>query len=341
MLGFCLKHFVRGCCAATALGAGVWSAPAQSTAPSGTAPALVSGHPGGIGQPLPGIQPDTHKDRLSSAAQIRAPHSLLGGDGLDDSSPMPEAPANALEELLNRQPQKNWTEMTPEEIFGLPAPDKPTDAKTLKDKGRGGDSLPVESYLLQQRLAQTSLDNHLNSDQGWGHLENGPGLANKHLEALRNGSLVRSQTFGHQLENGQDNNGFSPNQDDGWLHGFVSPRQALPSAAQVADMEAFNELIHPPEPTAEMRNAALGGKYFAPATSQSDPNLQARPAGYNPAGASYVPLQSGVGLPKRLAPLPSITSGLSTPTVTPSWAPKPPPWTSDTPQLFVNPVRKW
>ena len=345
-MGFCLKHLVREFCA-VAVGGAVWwnvgSAPAQSTVPSGGAPAALSGADA-LGQQSPWNAPETSKNPLTSANQIRAPRSLFGGDDDGDDVPAQMPQVNALQQMLQDQRQKNWTEMTPEEIFGLPAPDKSADPKiSLKPNASSTDVTALEKYLLQKRLVQNGSTNLGAPSEGWNFLDDKTGLPDqKRAEELRNGSLAHSQIFDRLLGNAQDYRRNSlQGDDDAWNRVFVSARQSQPPQQQVADDDAFTQLIHPTEPTTEMRNAALGGKYFAPVVPPLDPNLEPRPVGYNPLGASFTPLTSGIGRPKRLDPLPGLTSGLSTPSLTPSWAPRPPPWTQDTPQLFVNPVRRW
>jgi len=62
----------------------------------------------------------------------------------------------------------------------------------------------------------------------------------------------------------------------------------------------------------------------------------------NPIGASFTPISSGIGRPVGLAPLPGITGPASIPAITtPAWAPQPAPWTSQTPQPFAIPQRKF
>jgi hypothetical protein len=345
-MGFSLKNVVRELCAIALVGAvwwGVGSAPAQSTVPSGGAPAVSSGSDA-LGQQMPWNAPGINKHPFDSANLVRAPRSLFGADDDGGAAPMMMPQVNALQQMMQDERQKNWTEMTPEEIFGLPAPDKSTDPKiSLKANASSTDVSALETYLLQKRLVQTGSTNLGAVNEGWNFLDDKAGLPDqKRLEELRNGSFAHSQIFDRLLGNAQDYRKNSlQNNNDAWNRVFVSARQSQSSQQQVADMDAFTQLIHPTEPTMDMRNAALGGKYFAPVVPPLDANLEPRPVGYNPVGGSFAPLTSGIGRPKRLDPLPGLTSGLSAPSLAPSWAPRPPPWTQDSPQVFVNPVRKW
>jgi hypothetical protein len=334
-MGLSFKKWVQVGCV-VAVGAAVCPAPAQSTVPTGT-PIIVSS-PEGDGQPPPWSATVARKAPFDSANQVQAPHSLLGGGESVDESPV--LPINPVPPWPPGQPQKNWTEMTPEEIFGLPAPGKSDLARTLKTGLEAPEASPLDQFLLQQRLTQTGSTNRSTPADGWKWFGDRPGFSDQDgADALRHGSIARPQgldRFFNDPVSGSRNSS-SANPEDAWPTVFTPPRPYQPTPEQVAANNAFYQSIHP----TEAKSPASGGRYMAPAAPVADPFLEPQPPGYNPAGASFQPLESGIGRPKGLAPLTTVYSRPSAPSAPPAWAPKPPPWMQDGPQLFVNPVRKW
>jgi len=283
--------------------------------------------------------PSSHDDRASSGNEIQAPHGVFGqdndNDAADSMTPLPLPPVNALQQMMQEH-KKNWAEMTPDEILGVKTTGQDTDslAATPDDTYHS----PLEKFLMEKRLAQTGTTNLLESPRdGWNFLDKDTGLPNEQrVEDMRNGTIVRSQILDRWLQNAQDFNP-SQNQDGDWARIFTAPQPEQQTVEQQADMAAFQHLLEPTVPSdAELKSAAQASILPAP-----DPDLNPQPVGYNPVGASYAPLVSGVGRPNGIAPLPTVTSGLQVPTAPASWAPQPPPWTVSGPQLYVNPVRKW
>jgi hypothetical protein len=287
-----------------------------------------------------------HRDRQKSKDDVQAPHDIFGSDNSEDQiAPPPPVQINALQDMLKER-QKNWTEMTPAQIPGVPEADQPADASSLDVRRREPDLSPLETFLRQQRLARTGTTNLPPGNEHLSFLDDRTGLPNElRLEEMRNGFIAHSAIFDRLLENAGGISGLAGQEDsDGaWAKVFVAPRQNQPNSQQVADMEAFVRLLQPAEPSADSKSPAAGLNYLSPVKPLTDPNVEPPRPGYNPAGASFQPLESGIGRPKRLPGLPTITSGLavpSAPTLAPG-APQPPPWMSDTPQLFVNPVRRY
>ena len=188
---------------------------------------------------------------------------------------------------------------------------------------------------MEKRLVQTGTTNLDVPNSGWDFLDKDTGLPDpRRLEAMRKGIIVHSQIIDRWMENAQDFNQ-SHDQDDAWARVFTAPQPDQPTLAQQADMAAFRQMLEPSSDTALRSEPKIAAHVFV------DPNLNPRPAGYNPVGASYAPLKSNIGRPNGIDPLPTATAGVQTPSAPPSWAPQPPPWTLTTPQLFVNPVRKY
>jgi hypothetical protein len=339
-MGLAIKNWVRVCCAVAA-GAVVCPAPAQNTVPTGT-PIIVSS-PEGDGQSPPWSATPTRKAPFDSANQVQAPRSLLEGSDSVDETPVP--PINPVQPWQQGQPQKNWTEMTPEEIFGLPAPGKTELAKVLKTGLEAPEASPLDKFLLQQRLTQTSSTNGSAAfGDGWKWFGDRPGFSDQEgPNALHKGALARPPALDRFFSSGVpgSKSGSSANPDEGWSEVFTPPRSYQPTPEQVAENKAFDQLIHPTEATSGAKNPAAGGRYEAPVAPAVDPFLEPQPPGYNSAGTSFQPLVSGIGRPKGLTPLTAVNSRPSAPAAPPAWAPKPPPWMQDGPQLFVNPVRKW
>jgi hypothetical protein len=105
-------------------------------------------------------------------------------------------------------------------------------------------------------------------------------------------------------------------------------------------MDQFRQLLEPGVFPATAATLSPGRTAFSqPQTSSASDTTQPL---VNPFGASFTPLSSGIGKPVGLQPLPGVTRQTSTqPAITPSWAPQPPPWMSQTPQPFVIPQRKF
>jgi hypothetical protein len=333
-MGLCLPNFFRVFCTVAGC-ALVFSAAAQSTAPV-TGQSILLSSPSGNGFQLPSAQPAGHAGSLNLGNSIQAPHSVYGEDDLtppDSLTPMPAPPQlNALQKMMMEH-QKNWAEMTPSEILGVKGWEQ--DGKSPAGEADQTYHSPLEKFLMEKRLVQTGTTNLNVPNAGWNFLDKDTGLPDpRRLEAMRNGTIVHSQILDRWLQNAQDFNQ-DHNQDDAWARVFTAPQPEQPSLAQQADMAAFNQMLEP--------SADLGLKSLAKAAVQPapDPFLNPRPVGYNPVGASFVPLQSGIGRPSGINPLPAATTGVQTPATPPAWAPQPPPWTLTGPQLFVNPVRKY
>jgi hypothetical protein len=318
----------------------VWCAPAQSTPPQPGQSAIGSSSADSSAGALSGAS----EHHLDINSQIQAPQNVFG-PSVDDSMAQPLAPpVNTLEQMVKQKP--NWTEMTPDEILGVQT-SSPKEQQARELAARmiaSGQPLPnqsaLETFLMNRRLAETGSTNLNAPDEGGSFLDPATGLADpKRATALQNGSAIHSDLFNRLLENAQDsfNNGGQPNQDAVWARIFNAPATTAPTPAQQADMAAFQQLLQPTAP-AEADKSGFG---FPKPVALPDPNLEPVPAGYNPSGASFAPLESGVKGPKRLPALPSATTLPTVPSLTPTWGPQPPPWKRTGPQLFVEPVRQF
>jgi hypothetical protein len=284
----------------------------------------------------------TQEHHLDLSSQLKAPQSLFGPSVDDSMAPPMPMPVNTLQQMVQQKP--NWTQMTPDEILGVQTTPKQQDAKTLADQMlETGQTSPnqsaLETFLMNRRLAETGSTNVNHLEEG-SFLDPVTGLANpQRAAALQNSSVFHSAFFNRLLENAQDSYNNAGNPEAAWSRVFTAPAATTPSPAQTAEMSAFQQLLQPTAPAQVDSGKSEFG--FPKPASLPDPNVEPVPVGYNPAGASFAPQESGVGRPKRLPGLPTATTMPSVPSLTPAWGPQPPPWTIKTPQLFVEPVRQF
>ena len=328
------------CVLAAGLTAG--SAHAQSTVPVPNN-SVIFASPSGTSLQSPEARDASLRERLNAPDALEAPHHLFQPEVPEEEFPPPsQLQMNALQNML-KENQKDWTQMTPEEIMGLPAPDKAAADQARKNPGQDSDLSPLESFLRSQRLAQTGTTNTARYDENQDFLDEKTGLPNPaRLAEMRNGYGDHSQIFNRLLENARGGNSLDFRQypDQAWAGVFQSQTyQQTPQ--EVANMQAFIEMLHPTPPPTDSHSPLAGRGFYSAENPLPDPDLEPPRPGYNPAGASYQPLDSGINRPRRLTGLPGITAEPTLPTITPSWVPQPAPWMQDSPQLFVNPVRKY
>jgi hypothetical protein len=337
-----LQHsIVRMSCVLAAVGA-VSLAPAQGTAPAGGNPLFFSS-PAGNGLETPADLGKPRQNGLGSADQVQAPHSLDSSAASDLPLLMPP-PNNALREM-SAETRKNWTEMTPAEILGVQLPEETAATKLLNSQRKDADLPPLENYLRLRRLEETGTTNLARAHEDLSFLDERNAQARQMRDQqMRDGTLAQSQIFNRLLQNvqGRSDLDASGDQDRGWGGGsFSTLRPNQPTPQKVDDMKAFLEALSPTEPAKNLKSSAWSDNPLAPGQPSPDSFLESSRRGNNSAGNSFQSLDSGLGRPNRLTPLPGLNSDPATPSLTPAWAPQPPPWTLDKPQLFVNQVRKF
>ena len=279
-------------------------------------------------------------DQPDYVDQLQAPHALFKVKTRTPLllPPEPQPSPDDLKKML--QERKSWTQMTPAEIFGVKTAAEILLTPDAAAKQREQNLSPLEQLLAQQRKLQTGSTNGFNSgdaEANWNFSDE----QNNRLDDPRHQGSTRSQFFNRLANNGQNDVNFSrQNQNNGWSQVFSTPQPPKQTLEQLANMERFRQMLEP-SPVEETKAASPGSKFLAKPLPVADPNLE-QPAFYNPMGASYKPLVSGIAKPKGITPLPGLFTPVNTkPEPAPSWTPKAPPWMSDDPKIFEMPQRKF
>jgi len=296
---------------------------------------------------------------LDSPSTQPVPPANLQGGLFDNTTPVPSfnlgpAPMMDTGRRLEKKSddRSDWVFQTPAEIMGV-APDQLASNNKRNDDGQQKKLTPLERYLERRSPVSKSRMNSSPSPNYWGD-ENGqtnsddyaPDSSNTGLDKLQS-SATLGQPLNAVPSTVAGNNLFAnPNADSVWsgVLGTPVPQPAPNPAAvaqQQADMNQFRRLLNPGfvpigTPTAVSDSASsFKSQINLPVSSSTQPLL-------NPVGASFAPLNSGIGQPAPLTQLPGITGQANTqPSLTPSWAPQPAPWTSPNPQPFAIPPRKF
>ena len=246
--------------------------------------------------------------------------------------------------------RSDWVFMTPAEIMGV-APEKLfSSSKPDADRQRQESLTPMERYL--ERQSQPGRTNSYffpsgdssSSQDFWGDGNNGTNGVSSNPIGSRSGN-GRPTLLNQFLNAAPGENSFAgPSGDSGWskMFGFpaLAPAPAL-NPAQQANLDQFRQLLDPNSaPITAATTLSEGTTFLKAQTVLSDAD-STQPL-FNPIGASFTPLSSGIGQPASLAPIPSITRQISAPpSAAPAWAPQPAPWMSTAPQPFVVPQRKF
>jgi hypothetical protein len=273
---------------------------------------------------------------------MQAPVSPFSYDVPDNLLPPP--PPNVSEQQRMKKlldDRKNWTLMTPEEIFGTTKenPFQPTERDAFGNKKN---ETQLESYLDRQKQSPDGRTNDWQNDRAdspW-DLTHDQDRANP-FDSRRNDTTDSPQSL-NRFFSSQRNSDVPANQNGivSWDSFSTPPPQASvkPNLEQLAAMARFRQLLEPSPAPAE---PSPNSRFFPVSKPVVDPNFTQPDFVPNPAGASFTPLSSGMGRPAGLTPLPGITTHLSSPAAVPAWAPQPPPWVSQGPQPFAAPQWKF
>jgi hypothetical protein len=315
---------------AAALSAAVWPAVAQNGAtPAGQA--ILFSTPAGdsaASNTTTLASPDSGLRDFDN--QFRSPASLFNAAPPEQFSLPSGGPAisgsRARRLQKNAEDQKDWALLTPAEILGVTSPEEILAGDTQDKEHKS----PSERFLARQQMVATNSFFNDNQSSRWI-------LSKDRDDASASGSARFGVPDAAQLLNRfgsalPDNNPFAPRNQDDWFKP-QSPAVPKPNLEQIAAMERFRQLLNSGS-SADALEKSSGSKFLSSQEPPLDPNLEALPVA-NRFGASYTPLSGSFNKPTGLTPLPGITQPIVTPVLTPSWAPKPPPWLTD------NPPRKF
>jgi hypothetical protein len=285
-----------------------------------------------------------------------------------DASPLPSfndfgpapAPNTGGRIQKSTRDQQDWIFMTPAEILGVSSEQILSTGKRNENDQQKNLS-PMERYL-EARNPSARYDRSGNPSRSrdfWGQGNDQTNSDNSSLDLMNSDpdDLPSPTIFGQPFGAAPDATASAdPNKDSVWSKIFGTPvAPPAPSAStiakQQAEMDQFRQLLNPgfvpvtaattvPDNTTAFKsqNSPPTSDYTQPGSTQLG---SAQPL-FNPIGASFAPLNSGIGQPAALATLPTITRQAGLPAATtPAWAPQPAPWLSQTPQPFAIPQRKF
>ncbi|HKW29147.1 MAG TPA: hypothetical protein VJT54_07420 [Verrucomicrobiae bacterium] len=304
-------------------------------------------------------QNDISSNPISPSTQPVAPADLRGL--FQGATPLssfnnfaPAAPNAGRRIPKTAEDSQDWIFMTPAEIMGVSS-DQILQSGKNNEHGRQVGLTPMERYLERRDpSARFNLSGNPSRSRNFGEAGNDQTNSDFSSYDLIHSSPddLRATTDPGPFVNTTPNNYLfaNPNEDSTWSKVFGAPARQAPSSSsdraqqqahQQAEMDQFQQLLNPGSvpitaATAVSDNSsAFRAQYIPPITDSTQPLV-------NPIGASFAPLNGGIGQPAALTPLPGITRPAGIPAVTaPAWAPQPAPWMSQNPQPFAVPQRKF
>ena len=307
----------------------MFSAPASDNAASNT-PSLSPKPPASLDlQDVAEAPEQFNFDRSPAAAPLPAVAPLL-------------SPAEAARErdLLDRR--RNWSLLTPGEILNEVTPEKMMGLTARDAFGQPKYSTALERYAARQSqlqlLAKTNLLQAGNASPAW----LSPGEQRSASNAIY-GGWDGSESLSGPLFNPVPNNQIlaRPDENSGWSRLFEStptpkPTSLLskPNLAQAENLERFRQLLNPgSSPAASAATSTSDGlKTSLPQSLLGSSLAQPQPVRI---GASFAPLNSGIGKPGEL---PKLTGAWGLNYTSP---PPAAPWLSPNSQPFAAPQRKF
>jgi hypothetical protein len=281
-------------------------------------------------------------ESLDFGNTLRAPPSFSFSGPSVDTPFLPGAPVVSPAETLRMQDlldrRKNWMLLTPAEILGATTPEKILGIQGHDAAGRPKNLTALERYTERQNQTPP-VNTNTNAFPTWNFSDKQTDTSNSIT-----GGLGSPDNMANSLLNpAPDNQTFAgQNRNNRWSKLFGSPSPSpVVTMAQQTDMERFRQLLKSgSSSTAAPTAPSLSGiKISLPQTALSSGLGQ---SSLSPIGASFTPLNNGIGKPAEMPKLPSIWSlSLTSPPSTAAWAPQPPPWLSPTPQPFAIPQRKF
>ena len=283
---------------------------------------------------------------FGNSAQIPLPFDLNGPPAAAPPSPgaLTISPAEQaqLQDLSDRR--KNWILMTPAEILGTTTPEKILGIQEHDAAGQLKNLTVLERYTERQNQMLSANSNAFqngDSSPAWDFSRNRRDQSDV-FNPIKGGLENPASKANPPLNSGPDNRTLArQSQNGGWSKMFESPTPSpTPNAAQQLNLERFRQLLGASPPPAPAATPASNDKMFS--LLEMSPDVKLGQPSLNPIGASFTPLNSGVGKPASLPTLPSYW-GLSYTSSRPAaaWAPQPPPWMSADQQPFAVPQRKF
>ena len=242
-----------------------------------------------------------------------------------------------MQDLLDKR--KNWMLLTPAEILGATTPEKILGIQEHDAAGRPKNLTALERYTERQNQTPP-VNANTNAFPTWNFSDNQPDPSNSIPGGLGSPDNLASPL----LNPAPDNQTFAgQNENNNWSKLFGSAAAARRRLSPWRNRRTWNgsdnclsQVRHPPPATTP---SLSGIKISLPQTALSSGLGQ---SALTPVGASFTPLNSGIGKPAEMPKLPSIWSlSLTSPPSAAAWAPQPPPWLSPTPQPFAVPQRKF
>ena len=241
-----------------------------------------------------------------------------------------------------QQERRNWTLMTPEEIFGVTPAEKLLQPPERDAFGREKKTTQLERFLSRENQARAGLTNGWRSDRAnspWSFSRD-EGNGNSFARRIA-GTADPAQNLNGFLESQQNKNGSAlqnGNPDGNVFDAFAQKKLNEKKLEQMATMDRFRQMLNP---GAEPAGPSPNSRYFPVPKPVVDPYMTQPDFVPNPAGASFTPLSSSIGRPAGLTPLPGVVTPRQQPAVVPSWKPLPPPWLSQSPQPTAFPNVKY
>lgn len=333
------------CCGLVVMLAAGWSSLACAQASSGQAIQFSSPDGNDDATASPSLTPKAAPLPDFTGAPQSSTVFNFSPPGATEALPRPQIfpPSQQARDLAEQK--KNWVLMTPAEILGVKQPDDLLGVTERDAAGQEKHSTPLERYWERQNAARMGSTNGYQPDDGLGRMnfsdaQNSQAPANtRDLPTTR--TLDSKSIWSKLLNNtpGDDANG--QGEGGAWqrLLGAASPlpTATTPTPNQMADMERFRQLLGSSVPAASAPNP--GRTFYSSPGATVDPILGE--IKINPAGASYTPLSSGIGMPKGVSPLPGITTLNRASAATPAMFPQTQPWVMNGPELSTPPQRKF
>lgn len=249
------------------------------------------------------------------------------------------AQAAQIKEAADKQ--KNWALMTPEEIFGVPTPEK---MLGVDEKDRN--QTTVERYYERQNRAKTNGTSAYY--QGYRNDPNNPDNPNKEDDMMSRNRGLFSDVADNPNSGNREPNQFFGSDNSAAPRGNSGQRTMNSLFPSAFESTATTPVRTPEQVSADADFQKLLSPQISPRPALADNSspfstTPSQPSPPAPIGNSYTPLSSGIGVPEGIKPLPGLTDqkNPSTTPVNPAWESQShlPPWMSPNAQAGTFPRR--